>query len=461
MQYMNPGSKFWALPNGQEDVSWSEFWNNWKQAIEKAKDQIIDKWENLKQDYKDAADPIAASERRQAESIEATRAKQASLKFVSDNRTDYEKKRDRKNFELKEFQQNQQQNKEATDAVMWTLTGPVYAVQHLASPDGVIKTYGNTKATIQNGGGPYLEKTVASAAGDILDATILTAPLFTPETRLARAMNKNIKQGIQSGQYWHGSPNRNISRFKVGEEGGVYFTQNRDAAKQYTGLFGIGKVYNADLNLGDKIITIDNGGDFWSKIPENTVAEAFNLTPQQVHDIIGSYNLGELPWHYSFTGYKPKNRYYAVDQVVKLGKDQGISSLIIKNSKDSGKRLFSRTMPYDQTVVYDPRQIIMEGQTSPNLQQYGIWQNFNNEQIPETYTLWHKSGGSIHIKKKNRGKFTDYCGGKVTEECIRKGKNSSNPTTRKRANFVWIARHKFKHQDGDKINYLNVFYGNN
>ena len=69
IQYIKPGSKFWALPNGQEDISWSEFWNNWKQTITKAKDQIVDNWENLKQDYKDATDPIAASERKQAESI--------------------------------------------------------------------------------------------------------------------------------------------------------------------------------------------------------------------------------------------------------------------------------------------------------------------------------------------------------------------------------------------------------
>lgn len=193
IQYMKPGSKFWALPNGQKDLSWSEFWNNWKEAIGKAKDQIIDNFENLKQDYKDAADPIATSERKQSESIEATRAKQASMKFVSDNRTDYEKDRDRKNLELKEFEQNQQQNKEATDAIMWTLTGIPYAVQHLASPDGVIKTYGNTKAAVQNGGGPYIEKAAASAAGDVLDATIFAAPLFTPEARLARAMNKNIR----------------------------------------------------------------------------------------------------------------------------------------------------------------------------------------------------------------------------------------------------------------------------
>lgn len=52
-----------------------------------------------------------------------------------------------------------------------------------------------------------------------------------------------------------------------------------------------------------------------------------------------------------------------------------------------------------------------------------------------------KDGGGIHIKKKNRGKFTEYCGGKVTEACIRRGKNSSNPTTRKRATFAANARH--------------------
>lgn len=57
--------------------------------------------------------------------------------------------------------------------------------------------------------------------------------------------------------------------------------------------------------------------------------------------------------------------------------------------------------------------------------------------------------GGIHIKKENRGKFTDYCGGKVTEECIQKGKNSPDPKIRKRATFAQNARH-FKHQEGGK-----------
>lgn len=56
-------------------------------------------------------------------------------------------------------------------------------------------------------------------------------------------------------------------------------------------------------------------------------------------------------------------------------------------------------------------------------------------------------GGKIHIKKANRGKFTDYCGGKVTSECIARGKKSSSPAVRKRATFAANAR-KWKHADG-------------
>jgi len=36
--------------------------------------------------------------------------------------------------------------------------------------------------------------------------------------------------------------------------------------------------------------------------------------------------------------------------------------------------------------------------------------------IPKIFL--YKTGSKIHIKKQNRGKFTEYCGGKVTQECI-------------------------------------------
>ena len=67
-----------------------------------------------------------------------------------------------------------------------------------------------------------------------------------------------------------------------------------------------------------------------------------------------------------------------------------------------------------------------------------------------------KNGSGIHIKKENRGKFTDYCGGKVTSECIAKGKRSSNPAIRKRATFAANAR-KWKHEDGGKVKKHQAF----
>lgn len=60
--------------------------------------------------------------------------------------------------------------------------------------------------------------------------------------------------------------------------------------------------------------------------------------------------------------------------------------------------------------------------------------------------------GGIHIKPENKGKFTDYCGGKVTQECIQRGKNSSNPTTRKRATFAANAR-TWKHDSGGVLKF--------
>lgn len=59
-----------------------------------------------------------------------------------------------------------------------------------------------------------------------------------------------------------------------------------------------------------------------------------------------------------------------------------------------------------------------------------------------------KSG--IKIKKKNRGKFTEYCGGTVTQECINRAKRSGNKTLVKRATFADNARH-FKHRFGGQI----------
>lgn len=69
----------------------------------------------------------------------------------------------------------------------------------------------------------------------------------------------------------------------------------------------------------------------------------------------------------------------------------------------------------------------------------------NSFETPEL-TMFAK-GGKIHIKKANRGKFTDYCGGKVTSECIARGKRSKSAAVRKRATFAANAR-KWHHAFG-------------
>lgn len=57
------------------------------------------------------------------------------------------------------------------------------------------------------------------------------------------------------------------------------------------------------------------------------------------------------------------------------------------------------------------------------------------------YLDYFKSGSKINIKKSHKGEFTKYCKGTVTEECIKKGKNSPDPKIRKQATFADNARH--------------------
>lgn len=76
--------------------------------------------------------------------------------------------------------------------------------------------------------------------------------------------------------------------------------------------------------------------------------------------------------------------------------------------------------------------------------------NIRDNNFTEKFFEYYKKGGSIHIKKENRGKFTEYCGGKVTSECIAKGKKSKSATIRKRATFAANAR-KWKHESGGNV----------
>lgn len=65
--------------------------------------------------------------------------------------------------------------------------------------------------------------------------------------------------------------------------------------------------------------------------------------------------------------------------------------------------------------------------------------NFKNEDVSALIDFLRK-GNKIHIKKKNRGKFTEYCGGEVTDSCIQRAKKSDNKKLVKRAVFAENAR---------------------
>lgn len=86
-------------------------------------------------------------------------------------------------------------------------------------------------------------------------------------------------------------------------------------------------------------------------------------------------------------------------------------------------------------------------------------QKNNKEQGGKMTTIeFLKNGSGIHIKKKNRGKFTSYCGGKVTDSCIQRAKASGNPTLVKRATFAQNAR-KWKHSEGGNLHKWSSNFG--
>lgn len=161
---------------------------------------------------------------------------------------------------------------------------------------------------------------------------------------------------------------------------------------------------------------------------------------------------------------------------------QGIEDLITKYKQEFGKEPYANELidygnknkeflhKYQQKVPTIPEEID-EKRVSGRLDalKYGLGI------IPTAGILLnkHKNGGKmktffgksgIHIKKQNEGKFTEYCGGKVTQDCINKAKASGNSKLVKRAVFAENAR-RWKHQNGGilekwrqslKDTYLNI-----
>ena len=75
------------------------------------------------------------------------------------------------------------------------------------------------------------------------------------------------------------------------------------------------------------------------------------------------------------------------------------------------------------------------------------------------YIQYMKPGGNFGDKLKTGIKKFLKAAGEGVQEHAHKVMNDPNatPLQKKRANFAWVARHKFKHEEGGKLNYLNYF----
>lgn len=123
------------------------------------------------------------------------------------------------------------------------------------------------------------------------------------------------------------------------------------------------------------------------------------------------------------------------------------------NTDEDGVKRTIRTIMRNHQGVPGQSYTISYDVDNPNLffNAQGISREEAENIIKNTqFSPKHKKGSKIHIKKKNRGKFTEYCGGTVTQACIDKAKKSKNPTLRKRATFAENAR-TWKHQFGGVI----------
>ena len=186
---------------------------------------------------------------------------------------------------------------------------------------------------------------------------------------------------------------------------------------------------------------------------KETLPDNLRLTPEKDYHMYEYWRLNGQPENFN----QGKNTMFWWDR-----SDKGWHAGSIAEDKETGIYHFMKPK-HHPTVGYEldwfnkglrtlegGRQVPVRGKHKK------FWEDFTSKYQLDTtgvdyrYVPIEKKGGNIHIKKKNRGKFTDYCGGKVTQECIEKGKKSTNPTTRKRATFADNAR-KWKHQAGGKL----------
>lgn len=199
-------------------------------------------------------------------------------------------------------------------------------------------------------------KEVTSLTKDQFNTAVANGADMTEAQRL-RDLHAGIK-GYSPTHEYHGS-NKSFKEFKESPHG-IYFTPDKFAAESYARGLSPTK-YDVYLNSGDDIVTIDNGGLPWNKISETIAADAFGVSKEDLHSIVGRYNPGAQPWYYDYLypfGFRPKTNYYAIDQLAEAAKQQGKTSLNLTNAVDNGKKITAiKNKLYDQHIVFKPNQI--------------------------------------------------------------------------------------------------------
>lgn len=257
---------------------------------------------------------------------------------------------------------------------------------------------------------------VAIAKGDMVEAQRL------------RDLHSSLTDSATPGKYYRGTqtkrnsyPDRHIDE-EVGEMNGIYLTKKPKYAKTY------GDVEEFYLRSNNPLKT---EGSWTGVIDDATRAEIENA------------------------GY---------DAVVNNRFDTGFLNKLLRNSRDETITFNGKNLKLADAVTYDDKGVRIPLGKRDNFNindiRYGLlpfgigltgYGLYKRKQGGKMNTLqFLKNGSGIHIKKKNRGKFTSYCGGKVTDSCIRRAKASGNPTLVKRATFAANVR-KWKHQDGGTL----------
>lgn len=188
---------------------------------------------------------------------------------------------------------------------------------------------------------------------------------------------------------------------------------------------GIGGVIGAGVNVLGGVVNSLFGSKLNDKFIRETEADATNLRDTKIDD---STVQSVLQQQGDIRGMGTVSK----DQV---GSDGIFSNKAAKKTRELNKKIADA----NTVLNLNMSQAFDNANELEDLKTMGTYSAYGGPLFDE--------GGGIHIKKKNRGKFTAYCGGTVTDACISRGLNSDNPTTRKRANFARNAR-KWNHAEG-------------